>query len=196
MRPDAAIATCVRAHEALLAALVPLQDAEFQAASLLPRYSRAHVVTHLANKARAHVWVLGGPAVGEVRRLHPAGYDADRAADLGADRPAAALRADLAQSVEQLEEAWDRVASADWDRLGVMTAGPRTMTEIVSHHMRNVFVHHVDLDIGYQPRDWPSQFVEGELSKRARALPDRTDHAELLAWLLGRSPAPELRGPW
>ncbi|MEO8695079.1 MAG: hypothetical protein ABI658_16245 [Acidimicrobiales bacterium] len=69
------------------------------------------------------------------------------------------------------------------------------MVEIAAHHLRNVEVHHVDLDIGYQPRDWPEFFIEAELAKRLRALPDRANHADLLAWLLGRSPAPEL-GPW
>ena len=69
------------------------------------------------------------------------------------------------------------------------------MAEIVTHHLRDVEVHHVDLDLGYRPSDWPAKFVEGELAKRLRALPDRADHADLLAWLLGRAPAPEL-GPW
>jgi len=154
------------------------------------------VVTHLANKARAHVWVFGGPPVGETRRLHPDGYDADRAADAGATRSAAELRADLTRSFDLLETAWEGLDDALWDRQAIMTAGLRTMTEIIRHHLRDVEVHHVDLDIGYRPADWPASFVEAELPKRLRALPDRTDHAELLAWLLGRSPAPELRGPW
>jgi maleylpyruvate isomerase len=98
--------------------------------------------------------------------------------------------------LDQLEAAWARLDGSLWDRQAIMTAGPRTMAEIIRHHMRNVEVHHVDLDIGYRPTDWSATFVEGELPKRLRALPDRADHAELLAWLLGRSPAPELRGPW
>jgi hypothetical protein len=53
----------------------------------------------------------------------------------------------------------------------------------------------VDLDIGYRISDWSAAFVEGELAKRLRDLPGRADHAELLAWLLDRAPAPEL-GPW
>jgi len=83
-----------------------------------------------------------------------------------------------------------------WDRQGIMTAGPRTMTEIVTHHLRSVEVHHVDLDIGYLVSSWPPIFVDGELAKRLRALPNRADHADLLAWLLGRATAPELLGPW
>ncbi len=47
------------------------------------------------------------------------------------------------------------------------------MSEIVAHHWRDVVVHHVDLDLGYRPSDWPANFVEGELAKRLRALPDR-----------------------
>jgi maleylpyruvate isomerase len=69
------------------------------------------------------------------------------------------------------------------------------MVEIVSRHLRDVEVHHVDLDLGYRPSDWPAIFVEHELGKRVRALPERADHADLLAWLIGRAPAPDL-GPW
>jgi maleylpyruvate isomerase len=173
-----------------------LTDDDFEAPSLLPGYSRGHVVAHLANKVRAHVWVFGGPPAGEIRQLHPDGYDADRAADAGASRSADELRADLMHSFDLLQAAWAGLDDALWGCEGIMTAGPRTMTEIVRHHMRNVEVHHVDLDIGYGPADWPARFVEGELPKRLRVLPERADHAELLAWLLGRSPAPELRGPW
>jgi hypothetical protein len=54
----------------------------------------------------------------------------------------------------------------------------------------------VDLDIGYPVSSWPPILVDGELAKRLRALPDRADRADLLAWLLGRATAPELVGPW
>jgi maleylpyruvate isomerase len=69
------------------------------------------------------------------------------------------------------------------------------MTEIVGHHLRDVEVHHVDLDVGYSPADWPAELVAGELDRRLRGLPGRADPAELLAWLLDRGPAPGL-GPW
>lgn len=196
MKPVAVIDACRTSHRRLLSDLAPLTDADFRAPSSLPRYSRGHVVTHLANKARAHVRILGGPMAGEVRRLHPDGYDPDLAAAAGASRSPDDLRADLAQSFEDLEAAWDALDDACWDAEAIMTAGSRTMVEIVDHHLRNVEVHHVDLVVGYQVSDWPSILVEGELVKRLRALPDRADHAELLAWLIGRAPAPDLVGPW
>jgi len=187
---------CRTSHRRLLAGLAPLTDDDFRRPSLLPRYSRGHLVTHLANKAEAHVVILGGPAAGEIRQLHPDGYDPDRAADLGATRSASELRSDLAQSFKRLEAAWDGLDPSLWDRPGIVAAGRRTMAEIVTHHLRNVEVHHVDLDIGYQVSDWPPIFVEGELVKRLRSLSHRADHADLLAWLLGRAPAPELFESW
>ena len=195
MRPAADIDACCASHRALLAAVAPLTDDDFRSPSALPGYSRGHVVTHLANKAMAHVRLFEGASADEIRRLHPDDYDADLAAGAGADRAAVELRADLERSLQLLEAAWNSLDDARWDRQGIMTAGPRTMSEIVTHHLRDVEVHHVDLDLGYRPSDWPSHFVEGELAKRLRALPDRADHADLLAWLLGRAPAPEL-GPW
>ena len=195
MRPAADIDACRASHQTLLAALAPLTDNDFRSPSSLPGYSRGHVVTHLANKAKAHVRLFEGPPALEIRRLHPDGYDADLAAGAGAGRSAVELRTDLGRSFELLEAAWQALDDALWDRQGIMTAGPRTMSEIVTHHLRDVEVHHVDLDLGYRPSDWPSNFVEGELAKRLRALPDRADHADLLAWLLDRAPAPEL-GPW
>ncbi len=196
MKPIATIDACHTSHQLLLDSLAPLTDDDFRAPSSLPRYSRGHVVTHLANKVKAHVLIFAGAAAEEVRRIHPDGYDPDRAADRGASRPAAELRADLTDGFALLENTWDTLDDASWDRQGIMAAGPRTMAEIVEHHLRNVEVHHVDLDIGHRPSDWPLILVENELPKRLRSLPQRADHAKILAWLLDRAPAPELTGPW
>ncbi len=196
MKPVDTIAACRTSHRLLLASLASLTDEDFRGPSLLPGYSRGHVVTHLANKVKAHVLIFGGPPAGEVRRLHPDGYDPDLAADLGASRSPSELRFDLARVFALLEATWEALDDAHWDRQGMMTAGPRTMAEIVAHHLRNVEVHHVDLDIGHGPSDWPSILVENELSKRLRSLPDRADHGDILAWLLGRASAPKLTGRW
>lgn len=196
MRPVDSIGACRVSHRRLLRGLTPMTDDDFRAPSLLSRFSRGHVVTHIANKCKAHVVIFGGAATGEIRQLHPDAYDPDLAADLGANRSAAELRADLTLSFELLEATWDSLDDNHWCRQGMMTAGLRTMAEIVAHHLRNVEVHHVDLNIGYRPSDWPPILVEAELSKRLRSFPDRADHAHILAWLLGRASAPELTGFW
>ena len=195
MRPDSAIDACVDSHRRLLDDIEQLTDEDLKAPSGLPRWSRAHVLAHLINKAHAHVRLFGGPPTGEVRRLYPLDYDQEVAADARAHGAASELRSDMQQAFSDLEGAWKSLDDDLWDFESVMMAGPRTMTEIVSHHLRNVEVHHVDLRIGYEPRDWPGAFVESELARRLRGLPERADHADLLAWLLGRASAPDL-GPW
>jgi maleylpyruvate isomerase len=196
MRPDEVIEACHNADRSFVAAVASLSDGELSSPSLLPGYSRRDVVAHVINKNEAHVRLFGGPLVGEVRHLHPDGYDPDRSAHAGALRVTSDLRAALERSFGELEDAWDALDDDMWDAHGIMTAGPRTMNEIVSHHLRNVEVHHVDLDVGYGPADWPECFVEPELVKRMRLLPDRVNHSDLLAWLLGRASAPKLTEPW
>ena len=195
MRPDEHIDACQAGHRRLITDVAALTDADVRRPSRLPGYTRAHLLTHLTNKADAHVALFAGVAAGGTPRLHPIGHDPDEAAAAGADRGAARLSADLAASFERLEAIWDRFDDDRWDRPAIMTAGPRPLTEVVAHHLRDVEVHHVDLDVGYRVSDWPAVFVERELAKRLAALPGRTDQADLLAWLLNRAPAPELIGP-
>ena len=116
MTPVDLIDACRTSHRLLLTNLGPLTDDDFRAPSLLPRYSRGHVVTHIANKAKAHVVIVEGAAAGEIRQLHPDGYDPDLAADLGASRSAAELRSDLTQCFELLEATWDALDDILWDR--------------------------------------------------------------------------------
>jgi hypothetical protein len=127
----------------LLVGLAPLTDDDFRAPSLLPRYSRAPVVTHIANKSKAHVLIFGGPAAGEIRRLHPDGYDPDLAADLGASRSAAELRSDLAPwpitCATSRSTTWISTSAIDvpigprsWSRVSCPSASDRFPTEPIT----------------------------------------------------------------
>jgi maleylpyruvate isomerase len=113
----------------------------------------------------------------------------------GAGRPAAAVIEDVSDALHRLECAFDSLPDGLWDREGICAPGPRTMAEIVFRHLRDVEVHHADLGLGYTPEDWPEIYVEGELERRLPHLADRANRARLVAWLIGRGPAPEL-GPW
>jgi Mycothiol maleylpyruvate isomerase N-terminal domain len=61
MKPVETIAACVASHQLLLARLAPLTDDDFRAPSSLPHYSPGHLVTHIANRAKAHVQIFGVP---------------------------------------------------------------------------------------------------------------------------------------
>ncbi len=67
--------------------------------------------------------LLEGAAAGEVRRVHPDGYDPDAVAARGVGRTASDLHADLARALAALEAAWDILDDDHWSRHGVMAAG-------------------------------------------------------------------------
>jgi maleylpyruvate isomerase len=196
MRPRDAIETAIVGHGEMLTTATSLDDSEIRQPSLLPRWSRARVIAHLAHKSRSHVAVFEGAVGGEFREQYPEGQAAAEAAtEAWSNRPAAELCGLLADGFSALERAWERLPDEAWLRRGTSSAGERSMIEFVDRHMRDVFVHHVDLGTGYAPADWPTAFVSTELPKRLRDLPDRAEPHAILAWLLGRTPAPEL-APW
>ena len=63
-------------------------------------------------------------------------------------------------------------------------------------------MHHVDLGLGYLPEHWPRAYVEWELPRLLRSVPERLtsshDAAALTAWLAGRGPFPSelILCPW
>ncbi len=162
----------------------------------MPGWNRARVIAHLAHKSRSHVNVFDAARAREVGNQYPDGQGAaDAEALMWSELPARELCRQLAGSFAALAAAWRRLPNDEWTNRGTSSAGSRTMIEFVERHMRDVFVHYVDLDVGYQPADWPAIFVRTELPKRLGDLPERTEPALLLAWLFGRAPSPEL-GPW
>lgn len=191
-RPVEHLAGCAEGRRRVLATIASLTDDLASAPSLLPGWSRAHVLTHLARKTDSFVWLLGGAYVGEVRAQYPEPGMRERDIEAGAGRSAAALRADVAGAFDRLDAAFDAFPDDLWGWTGIVQPGARTMAEMAFRHLRDLEVHHVDLGLGYAPSDWQTVYVEGELTRRLPGLPARADHAALVAWLLGRADAPTL----
>lgn len=196
MRPTAAIELALTGHAEWLETVDKLPDADFGRPSLLPDWSRARVVAHLAHKSQSHVAPFVGATAGQVRPQWPDGRAAAEIETLEwSQRPPREVREVLAASFQALEAAWVALPPDRWAHFGVSSAGQRSMTEFVDRHLRDTYVHLVDLGVGYLPEHWPDAFVGPELSKRLRDLPDRAAGFDLLAWLLGRASAPTL-SPW
>jgi maleylpyruvate isomerase len=194
-RPTEYIEECRAAHKRWIATLDSLTDERAREPSRLSGWSRGHVVTHLARKSDSHVWLFEGALAGEVRQQFPRPNVMEDDVQAGAGRSAAALRTDLIEAFGRIEAAFDNHPDDLWDHQGIVAPGKRTMAEIVFRHLRDAEVHHADLNLGYEVSDWPALYVEGELARRLPALASRADHADLVAWLLGRAEAPVL-GPW
>jgi maleylpyruvate isomerase len=169
-RLDAVTASTAR----LLTALEKLagDDAAMREPSLLPGWTRGHVLAHLARNADALGRAAAGAARGEPTPMYPGG-DAGRAAEIeaGAGRSADELRADVAGTAAELDRVWASLAGPAWDVAAVTRVGRSPLWRLVQSRWREIEIHWVDLDIGYGPADWPAAFVAPLLP--ALADPDR-----------------------
>ena len=185
-----------KSHIRLEQTIAGLTDDAARRPSCLPGWTVGHVLTHLARNADSHVRLLEAAARGAVADQYPGG-DARRDADIeaGAGRPAAELVADVTEARARLERTWDATPVEVWRTgEGRVSSGVWALAELPFRRWREVEIHHVDLDLGYSPADWPDAYVEAELARTVTGL-GGGDRRRLLAWLVGRAGVPEL-GPW
>jgi maleylpyruvate isomerase len=151
----------------LLETIDDLTDEQARRGTLVPDWTRAEVLTHLARNAEGLCRMAEAAERGEVAAQYPGGA-AQRAADIarGHDTGAAALRTDVRRASDHLMEVWSRLPAEAWNRSGDVIDGTRTIAHTVWSRWREVEIHHLDLDLGYAPADWPVAFVQ-------RALPER-----------------------
>jgi len=189
-----------------LQALTVLDEESVRRPSVLPGWSRAHVVAHLSRNAEAFERVLKQAVSGERASMY-ATQDA-RESDIeetARSLDLAGLVEDAHRSAHRLEQAW-RACDADpetpYARLPdaqeifpLRTVGFRRRAEVE--------IHHADLDVGYLPSTWPTDFSvrlvkqrQDELSGLPGGGPSMvlsSTDAEGL-WKLGRGAGPEIHG--
>lgn len=156
----------------VLHALDDLDDAQAAEPSRLPGWSRAEVVTHLARNADAIRTMVEAAARGEVASMYPSVQSRADGIAAGRGASADALRADLERAHSRLLDAWNGLTTDAWERPGRASV-QRTMRDFVWVRRREVEVHHVDLDVGYEPSDWPVAFVRDALDEILLTLPAR-----------------------
>ncbi|MFB4308339.1 maleylpyruvate isomerase family mycothiol-dependent enzyme [Actinomadura sp. GTD37] len=208
------------ATRALLASAARLDDADVRAPSLLPGWTRGHVLTHVARNADGGARLLTWARTGVESYEYPS-LEA-RAAEIeeGANRPAGALLDDVRQSADRFADAFALMPDEAWGRTVQWTTGARhPAVRAADARLTEVLIHHVDLDAGFTPGDWPTGFTarmltsvtasfarrEGGPDLRLHATDTNTHHGNgdvlvtgpatsLLARILGRSSGAALTG--
>jgi maleylpyruvate isomerase len=201
--PDAAISACRAAHERIIATASGIDDSVARQPSRLPGWTVGHVLTHIARNADGHIHRLEGALRGEDLPRYPGGMP-ERNADIeaGANRPAAALAADIADSAHRLEAVFAGCVAAGWPNAHFLGHDKFPTSGSPMRRLREVEMHHVDLGLAYTPADWPDLYVSWELTQALSRLPARlptpTATRDLLAALTGRAPWPTTLdlGPW
>lgn len=150
-------------HEAtarLIRTVDSLPDEGFDEPSGLPGWNRAHVVAHLALNGEGLAGVLAGIVRGEPTPMYPSQEARDHdIAELTA-AGATTLRGRLMTGCALFDDAIGALPTDSWGTEVERTAdGPRFLAAAApSMRLREVEIHHVDLDAGYTPADWPAAF--------------------------------------
>jgi len=155
-----------------LAALTDLTDDDCRAPSALPGWSRGHVITHLSRNADGLCNLLHWAQTGVRTTMYLS--DEQRATDIeaGAGRSAAELREDASASAGRWLQAANEVHSARLATPVTRTPGspPFPASDVGRLRRTELEVHHADLLIGYTARDWPADFTQRLLERRADEL--------------------------
>jgi maleylpyruvate isomerase len=165
-RPETDLARVDAAFRALERTTASMSDADARGPSMLPGWSRGHVLTHIARNADGNADMVEGAIRGEVVRQYPGGAE-QRARDIeaGAHRPLDELTADVEGAQARLVAAWARMPDDAWERNGEsLASGLRSISSGVHSRAREISVHHVDLGLGYGPGNLPDDWVADDLA--------------------------------
>ncbi|MFE8016528.1 maleylpyruvate isomerase family mycothiol-dependent enzyme [Streptomyces antibioticus] len=157
------------ATERLLVAVGKLDNASVAEPSLLPGWSRGHVLAHIARNADALVNVFEGRPMYADAAVREADIERD------APRPLPEQLTDVRESAERLRRA--AAVPADWSRTVELRNGVTdTAARVPFRRWVEVELHHVDLGIGYTLEDLPAEFTERETAFLAERF---TGHPEV-----------------
>ncbi len=170
------------ATQRLLGTARVIAEPDLRAPSMLPGWTRARVLAHLARGADAMRNLMIGARDGQDR---PADASAEaRAADI--EQAAGQKPADLVADVASAAMAWRTLAGQLPDeawRYPVLVPGldPFPAGQLLVRRLVEVELHHCDLGLGYGPADWPATFARLELAE-----PMRSQRQDRLTWAAAR----------
>lgn len=149
------------ANQRLIRTVDAIPDDELAGPSLLPGWSRAHVVAHLALNAEAFARVLSGVLNGERVAMYSSNESRDGDIDHLANESASVLRERLLASTTALDDAASGLSVEQRSQEVERTPGGISLPpgDVLDKRWREVEVHHADLGLDYGPQDWPPGFT-------------------------------------
>ena len=164
------------ASERLDQAVAGLDEGTIHQPSRLPGWSRAHLVTHLARNADALVNLLTWARTGVEHPMYASRADRDADIEEGADRLAKVLQEDLLAASERFMVAATGLPPRAWTA-AVTTRMQKSVlaAEVPSMRLHEVWVHLVDLDVGFSFAEIPGAHLETLVSGALSGFTDRQD---------------------
>lgn len=157
-----------------------LANDEFAESSLLPGWSRAHVVAHVGYNARAVARLVSWAETGIETPMYESPTQRNTEIELGATLSTRALRHLSDHAAVHLDVSWRDLAADRWSHQ-VKTALGRTVpvSETVWMRTREVWLHAIDLDIGARFADLPSSVLDRLLTDITTAWVGRGEGSRL-----------------
>jgi maleylpyruvate isomerase len=156
---------------------------DLQAPSLLPGWSRAHVLSHLARGADAMRNLLIGARAGRDRPAYASPQARNADIDTSAAAEAKDLVADLAGSAMALRTVARQLPDIAWRYQVRILDSPRfPASQLLARRLAEVELHHCDLGIGYGHDQWSAVFATMELDE-----PMRSQRTQRLSYLQPQS---------
>jgi maleylpyruvate isomerase len=160
-----------------------MTTSDLQAPSLLPGWSRAHVLSHLARGADAMRNLLTGARAGRDRPAYASPQARNADVDTGAAAGARELADDLVGSAMALRTVARQLPDIAWRYQVQMPDSPRfPASQLLARRLAEVELHHCDLGIGYGHDQWSAVFATMELDE-----PMRSQRRQRLSYVQGES---------
>ena len=168
-----------QATQRLLGSARAITEPELQQPSLLPGWTRAHVLAHLARGADAMRYLLIGARIGQERPAYVSAQARDADIAFGGTLAARELLADLARSALAFRTIIKQTPDDAWQfRVRMLDSAPFPAAQLLTRRLVEIELHHGDLGTGYGPAHWPTSFAVMELAEPMQSLrQDRIDHA-------------------
>jgi len=159
-----------QATQRLLGTARVITEPDLREPSLLPGWTRAHVLAHLARGADAMRNLLVGVRNGQDRPAYASAQARQAGVEHGAGLRADELVADLASSAMALRTVARQLPGEAWQvpvRIG--DSAPFPAAGLLTRRLVEVELHHCDLGAGYGPADWPAAFAAMDLAEPMRS---------------------------
>jgi maleylpyruvate isomerase len=157
-----------------------LSEDDLRAPSLLPGWTRGHVLTHLARNADAMRNLLIGARSGESRSAYASAAAREAGIEQVAGRSGPELTIDLADSAMALRTIARQLPDEAWQfPVRMMDSEPFPAAFLLTRRLVEVELHHCDLGTAYNPADWSPAFAAMDLPEPMRSQrQDRLDRPQ------------------
>ncbi|MCW2784824.1 MAG: maleylpyruvate isomerase family mycothiol-dependent enzyme [Marmoricola sp.] len=148
-----------------------LTDDQWAEPSLLPGWTRAHVIAHLALNGEGFAGALEGLHDGEAVAIYPSQEARDAGIAELAEEDPSEIRDRFYASTEHFRRIAGSLTRDDWaGNVPRLPEGPAwPARRLVTSRRQELEIHHADLGVAYTPRDWPTEFTVTLIDRVTRA---------------------------